>query len=268
MKSLTVICGLLLLLAGCASTEETNQLRRTINFTDQELAQYKAETNQKLAALARDTDNLKKQMLTFTSSTDDREDRMKALMGRIDELQHQLDTYWRETKNELAAIRKGNGSFPSSSPSSMASPGSSPAVKSAGSREKVRETERDPAAEAPYKDAFDTFQKGMYGEAVQKFSSFVDNYPRSSLTPNAYFWLGEAYMMLKDYDKAIVNFQELLDKFPKSEMASKALLSQADAFYATKDKKSSMTILKKIIELYPKTEEAAIAERKLRNLNF
>jgi tol-pal system protein YbgF len=126
----------------------------------------------------------------------------------------------------------------------------------------------DDAFEAPYKDAFDTFQKGMYPDAAQKFTTFVGAYPNSPLTPNAFFWLGEAHLMLGDFDKAILDFQELLDRWPGSDMAPKALLSQADAFAGAKDKKSSMTVLRKVMELYPKTEEAAIAERKLRNLNL
>jgi tol-pal system protein YbgF len=246
MKLLPVV-GLLLLLSGCVSTDDMNQVKRQMGLMDQELAQFKTETSQRLSALTNETASIRKQMLNMTASTDEREDRTKTLLGKVDELQHQLDTYWRETKNEFASIRKGGPALPSS-------PGRAAPIL------------RDESSEVPYKDAFDTFQKGMYSEAAQKFQAFVEADPKTSLTPNAYFWLGESYMMLRDYDKAILYFQELLDKYPKSEMASKALLSQADAFSATKDKKSSMTILKKIIELYPKTEEAAIAERKLRNL--
>jgi tol-pal system protein YbgF len=249
MKQVAVI-GLILLLAGCASSGEVDQLRRRVMMNDQELGQFKTETSQKMGSLTRDMDNLRKQLLAMNASTDEREDKNKVLLGKIDELQHQLDSYWRETKSELASIKKGG----------IANSGSLPKV--------TAPRERDEAAEGPYKEAFDTFHKGMYNDSAQKFSSFVEAYPKSSLVPNALFWLGESYMMQRDYDKAILNFQELLDKFPKSDMAPKALLSQADAFAGLKDKKSSVTILKKIIELYPKTEEAAIADRKLRNMNL
>ena len=182
----------------------------------------------------------------MTAANEEREEKMRMILGKLDEMQHQLDTYWRETKNELAALRKGGPVTPS----------------------KETPQAKEETNEAPYREAFEMFQKNKYDESARKFQSFVETYPKSSLVPNAYFWLGESYMMLKDYDKAILYFQELLDKYPKNPMAPKALLSQADAFSATKDKKSSMTVLKKVIKLYPKTEEAAIAERKLRNLNL
>jgi tol-pal system protein YbgF len=251
MKQLAVI-GLVLMLLGCASSQETDQLRRRMVMSDQELGQFRTETSQKLGSLTRDVDNLKKQLLNMSASTDEREDKYKVVMGKIDELQHQLDAYWRETKSELAAVKKGGGNA---------------GMTTLKTVPQVREKD-DESAEAPYKDAFDTFHKGMYNDAAQKFMAFVESHPKSSLVPNALFWLGESCMMQRDYDKAILNFQELLDKFPKSDMAPKALLSQADAFAGLKDKKSSVTVLKKIIELYPKTEEAAIAERKLRNMNL
>ena len=253
MRAFAAGC-LFLLLLGCASTQETNQLRRNIAYTDQELNQFRAEAAQKFADVSKEMENIRKQMFGLNAANEEREDKMRMILGKLDELQHQLDTYWKETKNELASMRRGG---------SPVGPGPGPVIssKTPGQPEEKEETN-----EAAYREAFDLFQKGKYDDAVQKFQSFVQSYPKSSLLPNAYFWLGESCMMIKDYDKAILYFQELADKFPKNSMTPKALLSQADAFAATKDKKSSMTVLKKVMELYPKTEEAAIAARKLRNL--
>ncbi len=247
MKILSLIFLIpVVLFVGCASTEETNQLRRHIMSTDQEFNRFRTETNERMANLARESDNVRKQMISLSSSFDSKNDDMKMILGKLDELQHQLDLYWNETKKELTAVRKG---APSDLPS------------------KIMPTVKDDAFEAPYKEAFEAFQKDRYDEAVKKFTAFLDSYPKTPLVPNAYFWLGESYMMLRSYDKAILYFQELAEKYPKSEMTPKALLSQAGAFEAVKDRKSSITVLKRVIELYPKSEEAAIAERKLRHLS-
>jgi tol-pal system protein YbgF len=248
MKILLLICLIpVLLFVGCASTEETNQLRRHMAATDQELNRFRSETNERMANLARESDNVRKQMVSLSSSFDSKNDDIKMILGKLDELQHQLDLYWSETKRELGAVRKGT-------PSNNGSSRIMPAVK-------------DDAFETPYKEAFEAFQKDRYDEAAKKFTAFLESYPKAPLAPNAYFWLGESYMMLRSYDKAIVSFQDLVEKYPKSEMTPKALLSQAGAFEAVKDRKSSITVLKRVIELFPKSEEAAIAERKLRNLS-
>ena len=117
-----------------------------------------------------------------------------------------------------------------------------------------------------YKQAFDAFQRGLYQDSIRTFSDFVRAYPDTPLAPNARYWMGEAYMNLKDEEKAIVSFQEIIDKYPNSEKAPRALLRQAEAFGGMGDKKSSTTLLKRVIELYPKSDEARIAERLLRNL--
>jgi len=170
-------------------------------------------------------------------------------MGKIDELEYQLRTYWAETKNALAASKK-----PDDKPFSQTTQAQKPSQQAV-----------DVKYEDMYKDAFETFQKGRYEEAIKSFSAFIESYGATPLVSNAYYLIGESYMNLKNYDKAILYFQETIDKYPKSEKAPRALLSQAEAFRLTNDKKSSITILKRVIELYPKTEEAIIAERRLRN---
>jgi tol-pal system protein YbgF len=249
MKICTLIC-LIFIIVGCATTQETNQLRRTAMDTDQRLNQLRTEINEKLADLTKETENIRKQLLNLSTSFDGKGDEVKTVLGKLDEMQHQLDMYRTETRNEFNLLRKG-GVPGAPGPSSLEP---LPPVK-------------DEAYEAPYKYAFESYKKGRYEDAIQKFTAFLGSYPKNPLVPNALFWLGESYTMCRDYDKAIVYYQELAEKYPKNEMAPKALLSQAKTFEAMKDKKSSMTILKKIKELFPKTEEAAIAERRLRNLN-
>ena len=246
------LCAALLLgLFGCTSTDELTRLQQSVNSLNFEFNRYKAETNGKLSALAKDNQTLSKQILSISTSADTRENTTKTMLGKLDELEHQLQVYWNETKTEISALKK---------------PGSKPQAHS--TLAPVSQPIDDAKYETSYREAFDAFQKGSYEEAVNKFSHFITAYSKTPLAPNAYFWLGESYMNLRNYDNAILNFQEVCDKYPKSDKVPRAMLSQAEAFGYLKDKKSSITIFKKVIELYPKSEEAIIAERKLRNLGY
>jgi tol-pal system protein YbgF len=238
-------------LFGCASTDELTILKSNIISVSNDLTQLKGETNTKLFAIAKEQESLRKQLMSVSTSVENRDDKNRTMLGRIEELDHQLQTYWRDTKAEINALKTGTAK---------------PLTKDVPTQAPVKEF--DPKYEATYKEAFDKFQQGAFEEAAVKFSDFINAYPGTPLVSNAYYWLGESYLGLKNYEKAIVNFQEVIDKYPKSDKASRALLSQAEAFSSVKDVKSSKTILKKVIELYPKTEEAAIAERKLRNLGL
>ncbi|HNS14681.1 MAG TPA: tol-pal system protein YbgF [Syntrophorhabdaceae bacterium] len=246
-----IISIVITLAAGCQTDEQTVQMQSSLSFLQNDLYSFKQETNAKLAQLTKDNENVGKQIVSVYAAVESRDEKIKSIMGKLDELEYQLRTYWSETKAMMGTQRKPD-----------ASPGPAiPAIKPGP-------PEADARYESAYKEAFDAYQKGAYDEAIIKFTKFIESYGGTPLVPNAFYWTGESYMNLKNYEKAIVSFQEIIDKYPKSEKAPRALLSQAEAFSQTKDKKSSTTLLKRIIELYPKSEEAIIAERKLRNLNI
>jgi tol-pal system protein YbgF len=236
---------------GCATSDETAQLRRSTNSLSQEFYQFRDEVSNKLSAITKEQEGIRRQFINLSSLSESGDDKVRGILGKIDELDHQLQTYWRDTKAELTILKTES-------------------IKARAPVQSVQPPpqQNDVKYETTYKEAFDAFQKGAYEEAVDKFSGFISAHPGNPLVSNAYYWLGESYMGLRNYEKAIVTFQEIIDKYPTSDKASRALLSQAEAFARAKDEKSSITILKKVIELYPKTEEAAIAERRLRNLGL
>ena len=256
MKKWIPLCLLSILLLGCASSSEVGDVRRDVTTVYQEFRSYKDSTDARLSKIEKDMSALsqsmrsveeltRKQFLDLSMSSENNDDKIKAILGRLDELDSQLRTYWGETKGELRELK--------------------------GARTPGAPQKRGPAApqgnyDELYKQAFDAFQKGQYDDSIRAFSDFVQAYPDTPLVPNARYWMGEAYMNLKDQEKAIVSFQEVIDKYPNSEKAPRALLRQAEAFGDLGDKKSSTTLLKRVIELYPKSDEARIAERLLRNL--
>lgn len=236
-------------LTNCATSEETTRLARNISATDSELSRMRYENDRRFSELAKEDENIRKQLVNLSTAIDDKNEKIKIIFGKLDELEYQLRTYFNELKNEINSLKKSGTVSPGGPPITQRPP--------AGTPNKDYET--------AYKDAFEAFQKKSYEEAIKKFSSFVEAHQGTPLAPNALYWIGESYMSVKNYEKAILSFQELVDKYPKSEKVPRALLAQADAFNAVKDKKSSTTVLKKVIELFPKSEEAAIAERRLRN---
>jgi tol-pal system protein YbgF len=238
-----IVCSLVIFtIFGCA--DDMQQLKKDTAMIYNDLNLYKEETNKKLSNLAKEDENIRKQLTSLSNTIDNRQDEMKEIRGKLDELKFQLSNYFNELRSEVNALKK---------------PGITPQAT----------TKQDKTNyETAYKEAFDAYQKGQYGEAIKKFSAFIESYGGTPLVPNAYYWLGDSYMNVKDYENAILYFQEVVDKYPKSDKASRALLLQADAFSNVNDKKSSITILKKVIELFPKTEEAIIAERKLKNLSL
>ncbi|MEN6616322.1 MAG: tol-pal system protein YbgF [Syntrophorhabdus sp.] len=255
--ALPVFC--LLLMAGCVTTEEATKLQGNMASLQGDFYQFKQDTDGRLRKIEKEQENLSKQVVNMYSSVDNRDEKIRSIMGKLDELDYQIKTYWAESKTMAATKRNGDQMPPISS-----TPGGADIKKQPQQPPKAT-PKMDARYEESYKEAFESFQRGQYEESIAKFTAFTETYSGTPLASNAYYWIGESYMNVKNYDKAILYFQEVIDKYPKSEKAPRALLSQAEAFRLTNDKKSSITLLKRIIELYPKSEEAIIAERKLRN---
>lgn len=246
-----VLFAFFAILVGCASTQEVGQIRGDVTSAYGEFSSYKEKTDVRMSRLEKANDDLRKQLADLSASLENRDDAIKKIMGRLDELESQLKAYWDETKGQFRNLKRGP----------LGSEGGGDAT---GEKNTVERPLRV-GAEEFYKEAFESFRKGGHEEALRKFTEFVKQYPDSPLVANAQYWMGESAMSLKDYENAIVHFQEVVDKYPKSDKAAKALLRQADAFAATGDKKTSMILLKRIIEVYPKSEEARLAERSLRS---
>ncbi len=60
------------------------------------------------------------------------------------------------------------------------------------------------------------YREGNYEEAITGFKNFVRKYPKSSLTDNAQYWVGESYMALRQYEQAILAFQVVIKNTPKA----------------------------------------------------
>ena len=188
---------------------------------------------------------MRKQVVDLSVANENRDEKIKTILGRLDELESQLHAYWEDTKGPAQRAEEGER----------------------GDRQPRWRTQRAPPKTSTSRASM-PFRKGHTRTRCSLFAQFVQQNPTAPLAPNAYYWMGESYMNLKVYEKAIVQFQEVIDKFPRSDKAARAMLRQAEAFAAIGDKKSSTTALKRVIELFPKTEEARLANRALRSGTF
>jgi tol-pal system protein YbgF len=240
-------------------------VRQDVSTVYSEQTSYRERTDARKAHLEKDMktveqaigtpdSGLRKQVVDMSLTDEARDAKIKEILGRLDELESQLRTYWSEVRGELKDLKAAQqpaAQNPVQGPvQDQVQPQDQPAAK----------TNTDDS----YKRGFDAFQKGSYNEALPLFAQYVKENRDAPLVPNAYFWMGESYMNMKNYEKAILQFQDVIERFPKSDKAPKAMLRQAEAFAGLGDKKSSTTLLRRVVELYPKSEEARVATRELR----
>ncbi|MBN2031762.1 MAG: tol-pal system protein YbgF, partial [Deltaproteobacteria bacterium] len=117
-----------------------------------------------------------------------------------------------------------------------------------------------------YEKSLALFRNGKHEESIAGFRGFLRSYPKSDLTENAQFWVGESHFALRQYEQAILAYQEVIKNFPKGDKVAKATLRQGMAFLEINDKTSARLLLDKVVKNYPNTSEAKIAKQKLTTL--
>jgi len=106
----------------------------------------------------------------------------------------------------------------------------------------------DGKAEVMYEKAFAKIKESDYVGAQEGFKEFIGKYPDNSLTPNAFYWLGETYYVAADYKSAAKSFAKCFQKYPDSSKAPDSLLKLGLSLAAmgnTKDACLSLYQLKK-----------------------
>lgn len=131
-------------------------------------------------------------------------------------------------------------------------------------------TEPTPVAvengEAAYQAALQTLRSGQYEQAVSAFSEFPSTYPQSSYLPNAYYWKGEAHLVLADFENAISAFQTVIDSYPDSRKMPDAMLKKGFAQFSLGNVEQSKETLTTVIQQYPTTSAARLAKVKLERI--
>ncbi len=130
----------------------------------------------------------------------------------------------------------------------------------------AKSLEQPPTAENVYKQAFDVFKGGDNAKAREMFNKFTEQFPDSTLSANARYWVGETYYMEKNYEQAVLEFQRVIKEYPGKGKVPAAMLKQGLAFKELGDKKSARFIVKKLIENFPNAEEIPAAKELLQKL--
>lgn len=118
-----------------------------------------------------------------------------------------------------------------------------------------------------YMAAYELVKDRRYDAAEKAMHTFVQKYPNGGYTANAQYWLGELYMVKKDYANAIEHFNVVLTQFTSSPKTAASMLKIGYAYTATGDKQEAKRVLQQVIQKFPDTTSAKLAATKLETIN-
>lgn len=118
-----------------------------------------------------------------------------------------------------------------------------------------------------YNMAYTDYLKGNFELAIEGFNLYIEQFPRSPLSDNALYWIGECHFSIREYTKAIEQFNNLILDYPDGDKAPAAYLKKGISLIELGKKEEALMVFKLLISKYPLEEETKIAQQKIRELS-
>lgn len=117
-----------------------------------------------------------------------------------------------------------------------------------------------------YLAAYDLVKDKRFDEALASMQSFILRFPHGGYTANAHYWLGELYMVKKNYSQAITQFETVLRNFPSSSKSAACTLKIGYALASSGKDFEARKHLQQVLKNYPDTPTAQLAAAKLNSM--
>lgn len=239
------------LVAGCADFGAPIDGGSEASLSPQEQRLQAIET--RLGDVTRKVDNLNTSNQAQNLSRLEAE--MRSLRGEVEKLRYEIDTgnqrareLYQDLDRRMQLIENERRSARLAMEPKIAQPPAIPASQE---------------EEAGYAGILDQLKAGRTDEAIAGFRDFTNRYPQGRFTDNAFYWMGEAYFVKRDYPSAERSFRTVLERFPASPKAPDALLKVGAAQLEQKQKDEARATWQKVIADYPASNAASLARQRL-----
>jgi tol-pal system protein YbgF len=109
-----------------------------------------------------------------------------------------------------------------------------------------------------YDQALAVFKDANFAQAANLFADFIETYPDSKLSSNAYFWYGESFFRQKSFEKAALYYLKGYKKLPKGTKAADSLLKLSISLGEIKKEKEACATLEKLKKEFPKRPQLSL----------
>jgi len=285
MKPFVIIALFLFPVVACAPqsalvqmSSDMNDLRENVKTTNarvqeiqQKLDQDNANIQKRINALdtsSRGASDVQKAMADYGVKTDQLTMDIQMLQGkleennfRIDELGQKLDDRGVKIAELSARIEELEAKV------KFLSGGTGTAVTSQTATASAKQaSEKTIEPTEAYRQAKSDYDKGNFELALAGFQNYVAQFPNTSQSDKAQYWVGECYYSLKDFNKAIAAFAKVITNYPKSDKIAGAKLKIGLSYLNERNPTKAKEYLQKVIKEHPGTNEAAIAKDRLAKL--
>lgn len=180
---------------------------------------------------------------------------IQELRGLVEQQDYQIKRLKRDQKEQyldldrrVVALSAGQPS-----PAPMATPTDTPipAVPSGDL------SERD-----AYRMAFDGMRAQQFDQSLAAFQRLIENYPNGQYTPNAFYWMGEIFLVGKqDMELARQSFMQVVNLYPDHQKSPDAMYKLGVVYNSLGDEDAARRFLDQVQREYPDSSAADLARK-------
>ena len=124
-----------------------------------------------------------------------------------------------------------------------------------------------PSEKALYDTALELIRNRQYEMATEQLQATIESYPEGRLTPNAYYWLGQAYaaMPRPEYEKSRQVLAQVITYYPEHQKVPDAAFKLGMVHHLMGDCGRASELLNQVIAQHQGKTVAKLAENYLRD---
>lgn len=177
--------------------------------------------------------------------------------GLIEELNYQVQILQQEQKERyldldrrILAIQEQVSSAPSARPVPATSAISAVALS-------------DEAILAQYNAARDLMRDRNFDQAIADLTAFANQHQQHPLTPSAWFWIGEIYLVQRDNQNAKSAFERIVANYPDNERVPDSLYKLGVIAQQSNQPDRAKEYYERVIADYPNSQSAKLSAARL-----
>lgn len=114
-----------------------------------------------------------------------------------------------------------------------------------------------------YLRAFESLKAGKYDAAISGFQGLLSRFPQGNFSDNAFYWMGEAQYVKRQYKPALESFSTLTERFPASTKVPDALFKAGLCQVELGQTEAAKALWRKVVKDYPGTNAEGLAKQRL-----
>ena len=263
--------GVLAAAVGCVSGSDIDGLHKHLSTVEKEVdvvakqSSSKDEVAKLSERLAKQAETLLRSNADLGTKFDDLTREMQALAGKLEDANRRLT----QLSQQIAESQAHATSAPAFAPPTAPAPGGAPAASAGPGPVAAPGAAPRGGGITPaelFAQATADYQRGRYDLSRQGFEDYVEKFPRTDLSDDALYWVGECWSAQKKPREAIAAFDKLFRSYPQSDKAPAAHLKKGIAHLELGEKAQAMVELNFVVNQFPGSDEAKSARQRLKSL--